>query len=119
MTGTLSLATTCTAHHGPRGLRWLADRTGRDGPTLLLSAGRISGTSGCNRYTAAISESTPGQIRVGPVAGTRRACQGPAAGVETRLFKSLEKATGYTFMAGRLLLSGLDGDQRLSLTFSR
>ncbi len=94
-------------------------QAGVNAPTLTFADGRISGTSGCNQYTAPLTETEPGTITVGPTTGTRRACTGAAAGVETRFLKTLAKATDYTFLAGRLVVSGLDGEQMHTITFRR
>jgi heat shock protein HslJ len=94
-------------------------QAGVNAPTLTFSDGRFSGTSGCNEYAGPVTESEPGTITVGPTTGTRRACTGAAAQVETRFLKTLAKATTYTFLAGRLVVSGLDGEQMHTITFRR
>ena len=43
--------------------------------TLAYDAGRFAGASGCNRYFAVVADGTmPGEVKVGPLAGTRMAC---------------------------------------------
>ena len=120
VTGTLSLAATVA------GQLWTA--VAMDGaplaatapkPTLTFADGRISGSSGCNQYRGPLTEPEPGTVKVGPTISTRRACVGEGADIETRFLKTLEKVTSYTFLSGRLVLSGLDGEQMRSLTFDR
>lgn len=120
VTGTLSLASTVAGH------TWTMVALDNDSlpagvtaPTLTLADGRLSGNSGCNQYNGGVSEPEPGALKVGPTAGTRRACEGEEAEVERRFLSGLAKATRYTFLAGRLVISGLDGDQMRSLTFTR
>lgn len=120
VTGTKSLETTVAGHTWTAvALDGAPIETGVTAPTLVLADGRISGTSGCNQYTGPLTETKPGTITVGSTAVTRRACVDDAADVETRFLKTLAKATTYTFLAGRLVLSGLDGDQMHTITFRR
>ncbi|BCS33669.1 hypothetical protein TBR22_A28960 [Luteitalea sp. TBR-22] len=120
VTGTLSVATL-------GGAAWTAveiDGTpvpaGITAPTLTYENGRISGTSGCNRYTGALTESTPGTVKVGPTAGTRRLCAEEAANAtETRYLTALQAATRYTFLAGRLHLSGGDASVTHTILFRK
>ncbi len=88
-------------------------------PSLTFENGRISGSSGCNQYTGTLREPEPGRIVVGPTAGTRRACVGEAEDVESRFLAILATCTNYTFLSGRLVLSGLDGEQMRNIAFSR
>lgn len=120
VTGTLSLAATVAGH------TWTAVTIdgepiagGVTAPTLTLADSQISGSSGCNQYRGPIAEPTPGTLRIGPTAGTRRACAGAASETEARFLKILSAANRYTFLAGRLVLSGLDGDQMRNISFSR
>jgi len=119
VTGTLSLATLA-------GAEWLAVEI--DGkpltetpkpPTATFEAGRIAGFSGCNRYTGSIRETGPGEIAIGPIAGTRMACPEAETRIEARFLASLAKTTHYGFRAGKLQLSGLDGDATRSVLFVR
>ena len=74
--------------------------------TLAYIDGRLAGTSGCNRYTAAAKAgATPGDVTVGPAAGTRMACPEPQSAVETRFLKQLGSAKKLSFPPGRLALS--------------
>lgn len=87
-------------------------------PTLEVREGRLSGFDGCNRYMGKIEDPAPGEVVVGPLAGTRMACPGPAMQLEQRFLEALGKATHYDFQAGRLLLSGKDWDAEHRLLFA-
>jgi len=74
--------------------------------TLAYDAGRISGTSGCNRYTAGVTDGkTPGELSVGLLAGTRMACSDAQASVESRFIEQLSGAQTFGFLLGRLTIS--------------
>jgi heat shock protein HslJ len=93
--------------------------SGVDPPTATFDGDTVAGFSGCNRYRGTIKETAAGTIAVGPIAGTRMACPEPQMGLESRFFASLEKATQYTFLAGRLALSGMDGETMRSVLLKR
>ncbi|HEX5827592.1 MAG TPA: META domain-containing protein [Candidatus Limnocylindrales bacterium] len=65
--------------------------------------GMVSGSSGCNAYTgeATISGAT---IKVGPLAGTRIACEPPASDIETAYLAALESAATFTATADELTI---------------
>lgn len=88
-------------------------------PTLIVEDGRISGFGGCNSYTGPIKETAPGQVAIGPLAGTMMACPPPASQVEDAFLKVLGKATQYTFLARRLMVSGVDGETMRSVLLAR
>jgi len=74
--------------------------------TLTFDSGRISGTSGCNRYTTGVTEGkVPGELNVGLFAGTRMACPEPQSAVEARFLEQLSGAKTFGFMLGRLMIS--------------
>jgi heat shock protein HslJ len=74
--------------------------------TLSYDAGRISGTSGCNRYMTGVTEGkAPGELSVGLFAGTRMACPDPQSSVETRFIEQLSGARTFGFMLGHLTIS--------------
>lgn len=88
-------------------------------PTAVVADGRIAGFGGCNRYTASISETSPGSIAVGPAAATKMACPEPEMLLEDRFLASLGAAVRYSFLAGRLALSGTDGSAPRSILLVR
>jgi len=74
--------------------------------TLAYGDGHFTGTSGCNRYTAnAVAGTTPGDVSVGLMAGTRMACPEPQSSVETRFVEQLSGARTFGFRLGRLAMS--------------
>lgn len=87
-------------------------------PTLTLKSARVSGFSGCNMYTGSIEERAPGEIKVSPLNSTRMACPPDAMNLEQEFLQRLGRVDRYTFLAGRLALSGARGDNRFLLLLS-
>ena len=81
----------------------------------VFEKNRVGGSSGCNRYFAEIRGSSPYQIKLGPVAGTRMMCPTPMMQVEDRYLAALEKVGQFGFSFGRLMLGYEDNgkDQRM------
>lgn len=74
--------------------------------TLSYADGRFAGRSGCNRYTGPVkSGDMPGDIEVGPLAGTRMACPEPGMSIEARFLRQLGAAKKFGFFLGQLALS--------------
>ena len=74
--------------------------------SLAFDAGRFTGSSGCNRYVASVEGgTTPGEVKVGPLAGTRMACPEPSSSVEARFLEQLADARTFGFLPGRLAIS--------------
>jgi len=71
---------------------------------VTLGDGRISGSGGCNRYSAAVLETGPGGLSIGPAASTKMACPDPAGGFEDRYFSALQEAHRFGFLLGNLVL---------------
>jgi heat shock protein HslJ len=79
--------------------------------TLAIEAGRISGKSACNRYSADIEEGdNPGDISIGPAMGTRMACPEPLMEIEKQYLEMLAQVTSFSFHVGQLALNGRKGD---------
>lgn len=84
---------------------------GEDAPaepevTLAFEDGRFAGSSGCNRYSAAVTAGrTPSDVSLGPAVGTRMACPEPIMEVEARFLAALAGARKLGFLAGRLALT--------------
>ena len=74
--------------------------------------GRLTGSSGCNRYT---TEATfeGASMTVGPIAGTRRACPDPQASLEARFLGALESVVTFETADAVLRLHDRDGAVRL------
>ena len=101
-----------------QGSEWLLTRINNGQPlaedtevTLTFDAGRISGKSACNRYSASIEEGeNPGDILIGPTMGTRMACPDHLMDMESLYLASLSQITRFSFDSGKLVLSGQDED---------
>lgn len=73
--------------------------------TADFGGGKISGSGGCNRYSATVVSAAPGTLKVGAISATKMACAGSAGTNEQRYFAGLEKAEGYALEDGNLTLS--------------
>jgi heat shock protein HslJ len=116
--GTLSVE----ALRGNWQLMWIDQEAPPEGvkpPTLELIGVRISGHSGCNRYSGSFEELGPGKVKVTPLSGTRMACAPPSMNLEQDFLRRLERVDRYTFLAGRLALSGPRGDSEFLLLFEK
>jgi len=121
MTGTLSLSML-------DGSEWTLNQLERGTPidedievTLAFADDRVSGKSACNRYSAGIQEGdSPGDIEIGQSMGTMMACPQELMAMERAYLDALSKITGYSFLAGKLVLNGNDKDGTpLSMLFTR
>lgn len=81
--------------------------------TARFSEGRVSGISGCNRYTAEYTVDGD-TLAIGPVAGTLMACPEPASTVETAYLAALERTATFQTTATELTLSDADGQTVLT-----
>jgi heat shock protein HslJ len=110
-TGRLSLATLAGTVWILRAWNITAPAESEPVVTLSYDAGRFTGTSGCNRYFAVVEGgAVAGEVKVGPVAGTRMACPEPQSSVEARFLQQLGGARTFGFMLGRLAISYTKGD---------
>ncbi|HUP98709.1 MAG TPA: META domain-containing protein [Usitatibacter sp.] len=93
------------------GSRWVGiaegDVDARQLPRLeFVSADRVSGYTGCNMLSGAWRVQD-GEVKLGPLATTKRACIGPGAEVERRVLAAL---AGRVVRAGdRLVFTAPDG----------
>ena len=79
-------------------------------PTIEFTATRrVSGSTGCNRYTGAyhVSGNT---IRLGPLATTQRACPDPVAHQETAFLRALSRTKRVAVDGGKLTLATARGE---------
>ncbi len=89
-------------------------------PTTLVQYGKAAGFAGCNRYTGPITEATPGNVKLGEIAVTKKACDVAASEIEAAFLDRMHATTSYRFEAGRLLLVAPQGDMPpRTLLFSR
>jgi len=92
---------------------------GVEAPLIHFERESVRGFAGCNRFNATVKESKPGEIEVGPAAGTKMACPPPAMEIEQAFLAGLGTAKRYTFVAGQLALSWQDGDRMGTLLFRK
>ena len=110
-TGRLSLATLAGTVWILRA--WDITAPAESAPVVTLSydAGRFTGTGGCNRYFAVVEGGAmAGEVKVGPLAGTRMACPEPQFSVEARFLGQLGGARTFGFLLGRLAITYARGD---------
>jgi heat shock protein HslJ/predicted small lipoprotein YifL len=88
-------------------------------PVIHFERESVRGFAGCNRFTAPIKETAPGEIDIGPVAATKMACPPAEMELEQRFLAALDKVGRYTFLAGQLALSWTDKDGSGTLLFSK
>jgi putative lipoprotein len=91
---------------------------GSGAPTVTLdgAAQRVSGSSGCNRYTAALTVAGS-ELRIGDAATTRMACSPAVMELESRFVAALAAVRGYRLDADALQL--LDERGRVLLHLRR
>ena len=77
--------------------------------------GRVAGSAGCNAYQASYTR-TGTKLTVGPIAATKRFCEGPAGDVESAFLASLAQAHSFSATPGKLVIS--DGTGRALLEFA-
>jgi len=104
-TGTLSPADLA-------GHEWTLLELGRDQPlpedieiSFLFQDDRVFGNSGCNSYFAGVLAVEAGELAFNGMGATRMACPEPRMDLERRYLSALAGATGFRFLAGRLVLT--------------
>jgi heat shock protein HslJ len=109
-----------------KGVTWRLSRLGRNERvpddvkvTAVFGDGRVSGTGGCNRYSAAVVETDPRGISIGPAASTKMACPDPGGGFEDRYFSALQTVNRFGFLLGNLVLHYDRGGERETMIFER
>jgi heat shock protein HslJ len=87
--------------------------------TASFAGGTIQGSSGCNRYSAAVEGADASErIGFGPVASTRMACPDPVGSFEVRYLAALDGAQAFGFLVGKLSLSYRIGERTGVMLFS-
>lgn len=74
----------------------------------MTADGEIRGRGGCNSFSGRY-EMAGGELRVGPLGATRRACPPPAMAQEAAFFAALEAARGFRMQRRLLVLLDADG----------
>ena len=119
ITGTLSLADL-------GGVEWVLTHFGWEDPappepaiTLVFEGERIAGSSGYNRYFAAVEVGkAPGELTIGPVGATRMACPEDQMALENRYLKALGRVVRFAFVTGQLAFTWSQDDATGSLLFA-
>lgn len=105
-TGRLSLDTIAGTDWVLRFWEWNVAAPLEPEVSLRLDGDRIAGTNGCNNYFGTVTAGeAPGDISVGPLGSTRKACLGAASAVESRFMQQMQGVTKYGFMLTRLALT--------------
>lgn len=74
--------------------------------TVRIDDMGVSGSSGCNSYSAPVLAGTvPGELSFGVFASTRMMCPEPFMNIEARYLDLLGRVTRLSFLAGHLVLS--------------
>jgi len=76
--------------------------------TAQFESGRISGTSGCNRYTGSYTLEAD-RVVLGPLAGTMMACDEPIMALEGAFLKAFSGTVHYAIQDGRLSITAASG----------
>ena len=79
-------------------------------PTVRLADGKISGSTGCNQYSADYRMESDQRISTGVVSQTRRACEPAVMAQEASFLSILDNVAGYSvYRDGSLALIAEDG----------
>lgn len=117
LTGTLSIADLAGVEWVLKQFDWNEPVPADTPVTLVFENGRLSGSSGCNRYFAEITESSPGDITIGEAGTTRMACPDEVMLLENRYLAAISGAARYSFLTGRLALTCKVGDDLKTMLF--
>lgn len=78
--------------------------------TLAFASGKVSGSTGCNRFQGTVSEGESAtSLVLGPLITTRMACAEPLMAQEHAFLEKLGQAGVFQFLFGDLVLSGANG----------
>ena len=100
----------------PLGASWTAvsvggKPVGGERPTLVIDEQlRAKGFGGCNTFSATAYPLREQALAVGPVAVTRKACDGGASATERTFLVALRGARKWDVVQGRLVLTGVAGE---------
>lgn len=92
---------------------------GVEAPLIHFETDGVRGFAGCNRFTATVKETKPGEIDIGPGAATQKACPPPQMELEQTFLARLEAVDRYTYLAGQLALSWRKDDEGGILLFRK
>jgi heat shock protein HslJ len=92
---------------------------GVDAPLIHFERASVRGFAGCNRFNAPVTESKPGEIVIGPAAGTKMACPPEKMDLEQRFLAQLAKVNRYNYQVEQLALTWEDKDGSGTLLFRK
>jgi len=92
---------------------------GVEPPLIHFERESVRGFAGCNRFTAPVKETKPGEIDIGPAAATKKACPPEQMELEQKFLAQLDAVDRYTYLAGQLGLSWTDGERSGLLRFRK
>jgi heat shock protein HslJ len=77
--------------------------------TAVFAEGKISGSSGCNNYSAGVTDQGQGTLSIGLAMGTMMTCAEAVMQQEGDFMAKLATVTHFSFSGGHLLLTHKDG----------
>jgi heat shock protein HslJ len=84
--------------------------------TAEFPDGRVAGSAGVNRYSAAVTSGTDGSFSIDPAVTTRMAGPADAMAAETAYLERLQAATSYSVDGDTLVINDSDGESSLIFT---
>jgi heat shock protein HslJ len=82
------------------------------GASARFADGTVSGSTGCNRYTAPYTEAA-GSLEIGAVVTTKMACPEPETAVEAEFLAALERVAAWRADGDELVLADSEGAELL------
>jgi heat shock protein HslJ len=92
---------------------------GVEPPLVVFEGNSVRGFAGCNRFSAPIKETKPGELDVGVAVATKKACPPPQMALEDEFLKQLDAVNRYGYLAEQLALTWQDGDRVGTLLFRK
>jgi heat shock protein HslJ len=90
-----------------------------EAPLIHFAGEKLRGFAGCNRFTAPVTESKPGEIDIGAAAAEKKACPPPQMELEQKFLAQLDAVNRYGYLAGQLALGWQDGERSGMLLFRK
>lgn len=90
-----------------------------EAPLIHFEGQKLRGFAGCNRFTASVAETTPGEIEIGAAAAEQKACPPPQMELEQKFLTQLDAVNRYSYVAGQLALTWVDGERVGTLLFRK
>lgn len=110
------------------GTSWVVERGTADGAefvpgvgwtlTMAVTADRVTGSTGCNTYDAAISVAGDGRLDITELAVTEIGCEPAVMEVEAAMLSALTSIDRFDLDGDRLTLSNHDGTDQLVMSAS-